>query len=254
MSKSDTIRASSSAYTSTGTGAAAGGSNGGRTPTSALQPVSRSVSSGSRQRQPPPPSPLSRIESGRPTDIPNGSAPQSPPRSHIPEASPCFIHSHLDKRGSGSLQEWLKNRTNDSPDQEPPHANSNKPHHRSNGPKSASHVSSPARPNHTNTSLLPSVSDTNVSRVTSPIGNGARPPLSTSGSGYDSDRSSQVGGSTILDGDFIDDEEDGGSLTRQLAETAQGVREMSKELGEYGPNTTALKQPTDSTANRPNTG
>ena len=32
-----------------------------------------------------------------------------------------------------------------------------------------------------------------------------------------------------------DDEEDGQSLTRQLAETAQGVREMSKELGKSYP-------------------
>lgn len=51
-------------------------------------------------------------------------------------------------------------------------------------------------------------------------------------SGYDSDKSSNNGltGSAILDGDLVEDEEVG-SLTRQLAETAQGVREMSKELG-----------------------
>jgi len=41
-----------------------------------------------------------------------------------------------------------------------------------------------------------------------------------------------MGGSAILDGDLMDDEEEASSLTRQLAETAQGVREMSKELGE----------------------
>jgi NAD+ kinase len=40
-----------------------------------------------------------------------------------------------------------------------------------------------------------------------------------------------VGGSALLDGDIMDDEDDTGSLTRQLAETAQGVREMSKQLG-----------------------
>lgn len=49
-------------------------------------------------------------------------------------------------------------------------------------------------------------------------------------SGYDSDRSSPPDGN--VDGDLIDDDEEGGSLTKQLAETAQGVREMSKELGE----------------------
>ena len=53
-----------------------------------------------------------------------------------------------------------------------------------------------------------------------------------SNGGYESDLSSTTGmGSAILDGDFPDEEEDGGSLTKQLAETAQGVREMSKELG-----------------------
>ena len=54
-------------------------------------------------------------------------------------------------------------------------------------------------------------------------------------SGYESDKSSAsiMGGSALLDGDIIDDDDDTGSLTRQLAETAQGVREMSKQLGEY---------------------
>lgn len=52
-------------------------------------------------------------------------------------------------------------------------------------------------------------------------------------SGYESDKSSALGGSAFLDGDVIDDDDDTGSLTRQLAETAQGVREMSKQLGEY---------------------
>lgn len=58
-----------------------------------------------------------------------------------------------------------------------------------------------------------------------------RPP---SNSGYESDLSiaNGLGASAILDGDLVDDEEDGGSITKQLAETAQGVREMSKELGQ----------------------
>ncbi|WWC91732.1 uncharacterized protein L201_006679 [Kwoniella dendrophila CBS 6074] len=56
--------------------------------------------------------------------------------------------------------------------------------------------------------------------------------------GYDSDQSSvngngfsKLSGSAILDGDLIDESEEAASLTKQLAETAQGVREMSKELG-----------------------
>jgi NAD+ kinase len=40
-----------------------------------------------------------------------------------------------------------------------------------------------------------------------------------------------VNGSAALDGDTMDEDE-AASLTRQLAETAQGVREMSKELGQ----------------------
>jgi len=42
-------------------------------------------------------------------------------------------------------------------------------------------------------------------------------------------------GSAILDGDLIDEREEGGSLTRQLAETVQGVREVSKQLGASSP-------------------
>jgi hypothetical protein len=42
---------------------------------------------------------------------------------------------------------------------------------------------------------------------------------------------SSFGNSLVPSGD-LSDTEDGGSLTRQLAETASGVREMSKQLGE----------------------
>lgn len=76
---------------------------------------------------------------------------------------------------------------------------------------------------------LSDISSAGSSRVTSPI---KREP---SLSGYESDKSSQLGGSAVLDGDFMDDEDDTGSLTRQLAETAQGVREMSKQLGKRSP-------------------
>ena len=51
------------------------------------------------------------------------------------------------------------------------------------------------------------------------------------GSDYGGSERSAVNGvgSGVLDGGDFD--EDGGSLTKQLAETAQGVREMSRELG-----------------------
>jgi hypothetical protein len=52
------------------------------------------------------------------------------------------------------------------------------------------------------------------------------------GSGYESDRSSNsISGLQAQLENLVDDDEDVGSLTRQLAETAQGVREMSKQLG-----------------------
>jgi NAD+ kinase len=79
-------------------------------------------------------------------------------------------------------------------------------------------------------SHAPNDSSAGSSRVTSPTDK-----RGTSMSGYESDKSSALGGSAFLDGDVIDDDDDTGSLTRQLAETAQGVREMSKQLGESSP-------------------
>lgn len=68
--------------------------------------------------------------------------------------------------------------------------------------------------------------------MTSPT---SRDSSSLSASGYDSDKSGTtangLNGSAILDGDVPEEDEDGASITRQLAQTAQGVREMSKELG-----------------------
>lgn len=99
----------------------------------------------------------------------------------------------------------------------------------------AHHVQHRSHTPHQPTTRSPAISPSG-SKLTSPILdgtlNGAKGiGREGSGSGYDSDRSSQVGGSAVQDGDLIDDEEEGGSLTKQLAETAQGVREMSKELG-----------------------
>ena len=221
-----------------------------------------------RHRQPVPPSPLSRIQSE-----PSSSSSSRSGSSHmttspsnytknIPESSPCFIHSHLDRHGS--LQDWLKNKPSSghhpgishsqshvgstqnhgshhgahgagthshngpTPTRATPH-----PHHlsapRTHRPQFNHYSQSPHSRNQGTPSPVGSPSDT---KSTSPmLGATAGQGKDNSNVGYDSDRSSPVGGSAILDGDLIDDDEDGGSLTKQLAETAQGVREMSKELG-----------------------
>lgn len=192
----------------------------------------------SRMRNPAPPSPLSRIQTtgshgdsqARSLPTPSSSTvPLSAGGSHMVPPSPCFIHSHLDR--TGTLQDWLQAGTSQSA----PRLNG-PPSRHGNG-LSQSHPASSSRrphiPQHharhhaaTQNNPLPDISSAGSSRVTSPI---TRAP---STSGYESDKSSIAGGSALLDGDFMDDEDDTGSLTRQLAETAQGVREISKQLGE----------------------
>ncbi|WWC64547.1 uncharacterized protein I303_107157 [Kwoniella dejecticola CBS 10117] len=107
--------------------------------------------------------------------------------------------------------------------------------------RQASYPTSRSAPTHSTSNPSKSTTQTpNQSVPTSP--NGTKyPSPSMKETGYDSDASSingngnssfsKLSGSAILDGDLIDESEEAGSLTRQLAETAQGVREMSKELG-----------------------
>lgn len=223
-------------------GAGAGGSTYQRGPVN-LPPSS------SRMRNPAPPSPLSRIQTtggqgdqlARSLPTPSSSTvPVSAGGAHMVPPSPCFIHSHLDR--TGTLQDWLQAGTSQStPRQNGPSSHSRKHHGHSNGlsqshPASSSrrphipqhqarHVSNAQNQSQSQNQPLPDISSAGSSRVTSPV---KRTP---STSGYESDKSSVMGGSALLDGDFMDDEDDTGSLTRQLAETAQGVREMSKQLG-----------------------
>ncbi|WRT70195.1 uncharacterized protein IL334_007189 [Kwoniella shivajii] len=199
----------------------------------------------------------------------------------IPLHSPCFIHSHLDK--TGSLQDWLKNKS--TPNHQAPSSlsggskaastsgsnaststyrnangnttthnhNHNHIYHTGNTTKPTRQPSYPAfqqnmpNPLHSHSKSAPPPNAMSRSHTpsnsmpTSPNGtsSGSKfPSPIVKDSGYESDQSSINGngsgkfsGSAILDGDLVDDSEEGGSLTRQLAETAQGVREMSKELG-----------------------
>lgn len=196
---------------------------------------------GNRMRNPAPPSPLSRIQTetggagsaSRSLPTPSSTTVPSGGGAHLVPQSPCFIHSHLDR--TGTLQDWLQSR---GAPQVPPKSNGAVPTRAANQHAQQAHVASSSRhpriPSHQARHVAlqtvpepPSseVSSAGSSRITSPI---KREP---SLSGYESDKSSAVGGSALLDGDFMDDEDDTGSLTRQLAETAQGVREMSKQLG-----------------------
>jgi hypothetical protein len=198
----------------------------------------RSTTSSARIRNPAPPSPLSQIQpdtgdsSSRAVPTPTSSTVN--PGAAVP-VSPCFIHSHLDR--TGTLQDWLQGS-----------GSGTQPSPRVNGqpPRSGSHMHQasssrhPRIPGHQARQALhqshaPNDSSAGSSRVTSPTDK-----RGTSMSGYESDKSSALGGSAFLDGDVIDDDDDTGSLTRQLAETAQGVREMSKQLGESSSHVSCL--------------
>ncbi|KAK4689907.1 NAD+ kinase, partial [Tremellales sp. Uapishka_1] len=189
----------------------------GKTPTPVPAPP-LGIPTTNRMRNPVPPSPLSRVQA------PTGAAAIPSPSSHHLQArsasqpaaqqSPCFIHSHLDRHGS--LQDWLRNKGNNPTAKAHPHPHSH--------PHNHAHVVSA----HPQQAHIPSHHKPSTSAK-----QGLRSPA-TSTSGYESDRSSVGGnGSRAASGevDGESEEEDTGSLTRQLAETAQGVREMSKELG-----------------------
>jgi len=167
-----------------------------------------------------------------------------------PDAPPCFIHSGLDKHGS--LQDWLRGKA----DHFLPH-----PHHRKQPFRDHRESAAARRKPQTPTSAtgeqvsLPSalrVGTTGPAQtvdVQSPETDDLTPrpfPQHPSmreirdkrrADGYESDNSTADSrfGSPPDDGydyDYDeDDDEPSSSLTRQLAATAQGVREVSKELG-----------------------
>ena len=196
--------------------------------------VSQPVGSPSRARNPPAPSPLSRVAEH--PNAPHSSLPALSARrpQHVAfeqpdqsESSACFIHSHLNRHAS--LNELLQTRH-----ALPPPAGGSALH-----PTRHTHHAAPAR--HQAQVVhhhRPNDSSSATSSVTSPM----LGPSTTSE--IDSDRSSVNGsngsggnggdgmlGSALMDGDVMDEDEEGRSLTRQLAETAQGVREMSRQLG-----------------------
>lgn len=122
--------------------------------------------------------------------------------------SPCFVHSYLDK--GASLADWLKGKQTNmmgvpsplSPRTAPPPPLYSSPGQNSFHASSGKH----GVPHHPHAQAVHSAM---------PL---PQPQLSP-GSSPDSEE--------------YDEDEDGASITRQLAETAVGVREMSKQLGEY---------------------
>ncbi|KAJ8494554.1 hypothetical protein ONZ45_g13202 [Pleurotus djamor] len=123
-------------------------------------------------------------QSVTPATLAVGSQPSSAPyQSQKPVASPCFIHSFLDK--GGSLTDWLRHQ-----------------YLRPDGD-----VGAPKGPQQNGGPVIHPKPKMQL-KDTSPVSSPPTTPLS-----------------------HDEDEEYGGSLTRQLAETAVGVREMSKQLG-----------------------
>ncbi len=118
------------------------------------------------------------------------------------QKSPCFIHSHLEKHGQ--LSEWLR-------------AKADTAGSRLNG---SADVPSRSQPGDRT-----DVERQGLSTPSQPV------PITHHRAAGPSDHRPSFGNSLVPSGN-LSDTEDGGSLTRQLAETATGVREMSKQLGE----------------------
>ncbi|WVR07651.1 hypothetical protein IAU60_004693 [Kwoniella sp. DSM 27419] len=254
MTKNDTIRAGSGG-TSRAPISAVNINNSGRLrnppPPSPLSKVS-SVSHDDPNRTQPDGSPVTPPSASYPPSTLVSSGLGQASKGNVPITSPCFIHSHLDQHGS--LQDWFKNKgtglNGPGSTSGPSSAGASGTYRQGSNQYHTGNTTKPhpqrqqAFPRHQHYQPLSpsqagsrSQTPTNHALGTSPTGSKATSPTmkETSFSGYDSDQSSaqdngsRFSGSAILDGDFDDDE--GGSLTKQLAETAQGVREMSKELG-----------------------
>ncbi len=123
----------------------------------------------------------------------SASMPRSHTHSHTPMMSPCFVHSNLDK--GASFSEWLKT---------------------GNGFPSRVDVAPILRPMAAEWPQAPP-------RRYRTLDNGQVIPIP-----YEDDKVENVFHASDFD---HEDDEGSASLTKQLADTAVGVREMSKQLG-----------------------
>ncbi|TXT10868.1 hypothetical protein VHUM_02373 [Vanrija humicola] len=163
----------------------------------------------------------------------NGSddTPPAPPKkqgksvkisAEVDDDTPCFIHSQLDKHGS--LSDWLRKGEHHFFGAPPPLT---KPKAREvNFDDGAQPAPQPPVPSRSRRAQIKPLTPAQ------PIPRQTSPP-SSAVSEYDSDKSSRLDSSAVFEDvlDSEEDEEEVSSLTRQLAATAQGVREVSKELG-----------------------
>jgi len=138
-------------------------------------------------------------------------------------ASPCFVHSLLDK--GASLRNFLQlSHPHPSPEYNNSIHSSESPD--SDSGRGTSLRSEPLSGGSSDKSGVMGVAggpSVGVAKILDPQRHGAfhHEPTYLRGSATDSDLS------------LSEDEEEGNSLTRQLAETAVGVRELSKQLGKY---------------------
>ena len=123
----------------------------------------------------------------------SASMPRSHTHSHSPTMSPCFVHSNLDK--GASFSEWLKT---------------------SNGLQSRIDIAPILKP-------MAAEWPQAAPRRYRTLDNGQVIPIP-----YEDDKVENVFDASDYD---YEDDEGRASLTKQLAETAVGVREMSKQLG-----------------------
>ena len=121
------------------------------------------------------------------------SMPRSHTRSHSPTMSPCFVHSNLNK--GASFSEWLQT---------------------SNGFPSRIDISPILKPKAAEWPQAPP-------RRYRTLDNGQVIPIP-----YEDDKVENVFDASDYD---YEDDDGSASLTKQLADTAVGVREMSKQLG-----------------------
>lgn len=171
--------------------------------------------------------------------LPHLSPPNSPSYGQSDEIarSPCFIHSHLEKHGH--LSEWLRKRAESGGSHGGDQWGSGVSQITidGQGPISAvaaegSTASKPSSSPVSSSAFCEPNANSNKMASTMSLGSNlnlsANNPLSVSRHSSQSDGSH---GMRSADWDTDEEQDDAGFLTRQLAETATGVRELSKQLG-----------------------